>query len=104
MLRAVKMLKIEPEFFIVDGKYFKSNGDKTPYKCIIKGDSKYAPIAAASILAKTYRDAYMKNLTPQYPQYFWDINKGYPTKKHRAAIQEFGPCIHHRRSFKLLAD
>ena len=104
MHRAVKMLDIVPEFFIVDGKYFKSFENKTPFKCIIKGDSKYAPIAAASILAKTYRDEYMKKLTPQYPQYFWDINKGYPTKKHRAAIQEFGSCIHHRKSFKLLAD
>lgn len=104
MHRAVKMLDIAPDFFIVDGKYFKSFGNKTPFKCIIKGDSKYAPIAAASILAKTYRDAYMKKLTPQYPQYFWDINKGYPTKKHRAAIQEFGSCVHHRKSFKLLAD
>jgi ribonuclease HII len=103
MRRAVAMLKIKPELLIVDGKYFKPN-DNTPFKCIIKGDSKYAPIAAASILAKTYRDDYMKNLTPQYPHYFWEINKGYPTKKHRAAIEKYGSCVHHRLSFKLLAD
>lgn len=104
MHRALKMLKIKPEFLIVDGKYFKPFDDKTPFKCIIKGDSKYAPIAAASILAKTYRDEYMKNLAPQYPHYFWAINKGYPTKQHRAGIEKYGDCEHHRQSFRLLAD
>jgi ribonuclease HII len=103
MNRAVAKLNFKPEFLIVDGKYFKTT-DTIPFKCIIKGDSKYAPIAAASILAKTYRDAYMKNLTPQYAHYFWEINKGYPTKKHRAAIAEFGACEEHRQSFRLLAD
>ena len=102
MNRAVAKLKIKPEFLIVDGKYFKTT-DTIPFKCIIKGDSKYAAIAAASILAKTYRDEFMKNLTPQYPHYFWEINKGYPTKKHRAAIAEFGACEQHRQSFKLLS-
>ena len=104
MHRAVKMLTTKPELLIVDGKYFKSFEDTTPYKCFIKGDSKYAPIAAASILAKTYRDDYMKKLTPQYPYYFWDINKGYPTKKHREGIEKYGACEHHRQSFRLLAD
>lgn len=103
MNRAVAKLNIKAELLIVDGKYFKTT-DTIPFKCIIKGDSKYAPIAAASILAKTYRDAYMKKLTPQYPHYFWEINKGYPTKKHRAAIAEFGACAQHRQSFRLLAD
>jgi ribonuclease HII len=103
MNRAVEKLKIRPECLIVDGKYFKTT-DTIPFKCIIKGDSKYAAIAAASILAKTYRDEFMKNLTPQYPHYFWQINKGYPTKKHRAAIAEFGACEQHRQSFRLLAN
>jgi ribonuclease HII len=103
MNRAVAKLNIKAELLIVDGKYFKTT-DTIPFKCIIKGDSKYAPIAAASILAKTYRDAYMKKLTPQYAHYFWEINKGYPTKKHRAAIAEFGACEEHRQSFRLLAD
>jgi ribonuclease HII len=103
MRRAVATLKIKPELLIVDGKYFKPDDD-TPFKCIIKGDSKYAPIAAASILAKTYRDDYMKILTPQYPHYFWGINKGYPTKAHRAGIEKYGACEHHRQSFRLLAD
>ncbi len=103
MNRAVAKLNIKPEFLIVDGKYFKTT-DTIPFKPIIKGDSKYAAIAAASILAKTHRDAYMKNLTPQYPHYFWEINKGYPTKKHRAAIEKFGACEEHRKSFRLLAD
>jgi ribonuclease HII len=103
MNRAVAKLKIKPEFLIVDGKYFKTT-DTIPFKPIIKGDSKYAAIAAASILAKTYRDEYMKNLAPQYPHYFWDINKGYPTKQHRAGIEKYGDCEHHRQSFRLLAD
>jgi ribonuclease HII len=103
MNRAVAKLKIKPEFLIVDGKYFKTT-DTIPYKPIIKGDSKYAAIAAASILAKTHRDDYMKKRTPQYPHYFWEINKGYPTKKHRAGIAEFGACEEHRQSFRLLAD
>jgi ribonuclease HII len=103
MNRAVAKLKIKPKFLIVDGKYFKTS-DTIPFKPIIKGDSKYAAIAAASILAKTHRDDYMKNRTPQYPHYFWEINKGYPTKKHRSAIAEFGACEEHRQSFRLLAD
>jgi ribonuclease HII len=103
MNRAVEKLKIKPECLIVDGKYFKTT-DTIPFQCIIKGDSKYAAIAAASILAKTYRDEFMKNLTPQYPHYFWEINKGYPTKRHREAIEKFGACTQHRQSFRLLAD
>ena len=104
MHRALGMLTIQAELLLVDGKFFKPFDNKTPFKCIIKGDSKYAPIAAASILAKTYRDDYMKKLAPQYPHYFWDINKGYPTKQHRAGIEKFGDCEHHRQSFRLLAD
>ena len=103
MDRAIEMLNLVPEILIIDGKYFKSTRH-IPYKCIIKGDSKYAPIAAASILAKTYRDDYMQNLTIQYPDYHWDINKGYPTKAHRKAIHIYGACEHHRKSFKLLPD
>ncbi len=103
MRRAVATLNIKPELLIVDGKYFKPDDD-TPFKCIIKGDSKYAPIAAASILAKTYRDEYMKKWDAQYPHYFWGINKGYPTKAHRAGIEKYGACEHHRQSFRLLAD
>jgi ribonuclease HII len=103
MYRAVQMMEMKPEILLVDGKYFKSH-DHIPYRCIIKGDSKYASIAAASILAKTYRDDYMKELTAQFPLYAWDINKGYPTRKHRQAIMEYGASPHHRKSFKLLPD
>jgi ribonuclease HII len=104
MHRALEMLQIQAELLLVDGKFFKPFDNKTPFKCIIKGDSKYAPIAAASILAKTYRDDYMKKLAPQYPHYFWDINKGYPTKQHREGIAKYGDSEHHRQSFRLLAD
>lgn len=103
MCRAVEKLAQRPELLLIDGKYFKSS-NQIPYKCIIKGDSKYASIAAASILAKTYRDDYMQKLTPQYPEYGWDINKGYPTKKHRSAIFSFGVTPHHRTSFRLLPE
>ena len=103
MHRAVENMKLKPEILLIDGKYFKST-NQIPYKCIIKGDSKYASIAAASILAKTYRDDFMSGLTPQYPQYDWGINKGYPTKKHREAIMVFGITPHHRKSFRLLPE
>ena len=102
MVRAVKQMNLVPEMLLVDGKYFKPNGLTIPYNCIIKGDSKFAAIAAASVLAKTYRDDWMQNLTPQYPQYKWHINKGYPTKQHREAIAAFGATPFHRTTFRLL--
>ncbi len=100
MHRAIKQLKISPEFLLIDGNRFKSY-QNINHQCIIKGDGKYASIAAASILAKTYRDDYMKNLANDYPQYGWDQNKAYPTKKHKAAIREYGICKFHRKSFRL---
>jgi ribonuclease HII len=103
MNRAVEQLKLQPEWLLVDGKYFKKS-HTIPHQCIIKGDGKFAPIAAASILAKTYRDDYMKALATQYPHYAWDINKGYPTAVHRAALNEFGASIEHRQSFRLIYE
>jgi ribonuclease HII len=102
MTRAVKLLNLTPEILLVDGNRFKPFDITVPYTCIIKGDSKFAAIAAASVLAKTYRDDWMQNLTPQYPAYKWEINKGYPTKEHRAAIATFGATPYHRTSFRLL--
>ena len=100
MNRAVAKLKIKPEFLIVDGKYFKTT-DTIPYKPIIKGDSKYAAIAAASILAKVTRDRMMKELDTVYPDYGFATHKGYATKAHRDAIIKHGYCPEHRKSFKL---
>jgi len=100
MHRALDKLNLIPELLLIDGNRFKSY--KTiDHVCIIKGDGKYASIAAASILAKTYRDDYMKELSLKFPQYQWKQNKAYPTKVHRAAIQEYGICQYHRKSFKL---
>ena len=91
------------DYIIVDGNKF--NPYKTiPYKTIIKGDAKYLSIAAASVLAKTYRDAYMVKIHEEYPMYNWKQNKGYPTKEHRAAIAKYGITKYHRRSFRLLPD
>jgi ribonuclease HII len=101
MHRAVDGLKIRPEYLLIDGNRFKKYLD-LPHTTVVKGDGKYMSIAAASILAKTYRDDYMMELHRQYPQYGWDGNKGYPTKKHRAAIREFGPTPVHRMTFNLL--
>ena len=101
MHRALDQLKVRPEAVIVDGNRFKSYRD-LPYTTIVKGDGKYLSIAAASILAKTYRDDYMDRLAEDYPQYDWKSNKGYPTKKHRQAIRECGITPFHRRSFTLL--
>ncbi len=103
MHRSVDALNIRPTSLLIDGNRFK------PYlgiahHCIIKGDGKYLSIAAASILAKTYRDEYMKDLAKKFPEYTWERNKGYPTKAHRAAIAEFGPTEHHRMTFRLLAE
>lgn len=101
MHRALDQLKVRPEAVIVDGNRFKPYRD-LPYTTIVKGDGKYLSIAAASILAKTYRDDYMDRLAEDYPQYDWKSNKGYPTKKHRQAICECGITPFHRRSFTLL--
>ena len=103
MHRALDSLKVRPEAVIVDGNRFKPYRE-LPYTTIVKGDGKYMAIAAASILAKTYRDDYMEKLAIEYPQYDWKNNKGYPTKKHRNAIKEYGITPFHRRSFNLLGD
>ena len=103
MHRALEQLTTRPEAVIVDGNRFKPYGS-LPSVTIVKGDGKYLSIAAASILAKTYRDDYMKRLAEEYPQYDWKGNKGYPTKKHRDAIRQFGATPYHRRTFNLLGD
>ena len=103
MHRSIKALKIQPEFIIVDGNKFKKYND-IPHETIVKGDGKYLSIAAASILAKTYRDAYMKKIHVEFPQFNWQQNKGYPTEEHRNALIEFGATPYHRRSFKLLPE
>lgn len=100
---ALDGLKINPEHIVVDGNRFK-NYKNIPHTCIIKGDAKFRNIAAASILAKTYRDEFMENLHWEFPVYNWKKNKGYPTKEHRLAIQTFGSCFHHRKSFRLLPE
>ena len=101
MHRAVDQLAKRPELLLIDGNRFKPY-PFIPHLCVIKGDSKYASIAAASVLAKTWRDDYMDKLAVEYPQYLWQQNAGYPTKAHRKAIEETGPCLWHRKSFKLL--
>ncbi|MGB5667306.1 MAG: ribonuclease HII [Maribacter sp.] len=100
---AIDELNDIPKFIIVDGNRFKTYND-IPYECIIKGDSKYMSIAAASVLAKTYRDAYMEELHEEYPMYNWKSNKGYPTKEHRAAIRKYGITKYHRKSFRQLPE
>ena len=101
MHRALDALSVRPEAIIVDGNRFKPYHD-VPHTTIVKGDGKYLSIAAASILAKTYRDDYMKAIAEEFPQYDWRSNKGYPTKKHRVAIKEYGISPYHRKSFTLL--
>lgn len=103
MHRAIAQLKHEPELLLIDGNRFKKYPN-TLHQCIIGGDGIYASIAAASILAKTYRDDYMMELHKQYPQYGWNKNKGYGTLMHRKAISETGMCDYHRKSFRLLPD
>ena len=98
---AASQLKVKPEFLAIDGNRFTSHCG-LPYKCIVKGDGKYANIAAASVLAKTHRDEYMLRLHEEYPHYGWDRNKGYPTKEHRLAIREYGLTPYHRLSFNHL--
>ena len=103
MHRALDQLKVRPEAIIVDGNRFKPY-HQLPSTTIVKGDGKYLSIAAASILAKTYRDDYMNQLAEEYPQYDWLSNKGYPTKKHREAIKQYGITPYHRKSYNLLGD
>ena len=103
MHRALDGLRIVPEAIIIDGNRFKPYRF-VPYTTVVKGDGKYLSIAAASILAKTYRDDYMDSIAQEYPQYDWTGNKGYPTRKHREAIARYGITPYHRKTFKLLAD
>lgn len=103
MHRAIEKMSVVPEHLIIDGNRFKEYKEIS-HDCIVKGDGKYFSIAAASVLAKTYRDDFMKEIALKHPQYDWDKNKGYPTKAHRAAIKEFGTTAHHRMTFKLLED
>lgn len=108
MHQAIQGLSILPEFIAVDGNKFKpfyhTSQKNIPHQCVVKGDGKYLNIAAASILAKTHRDDFMKKIHREFPHYNWQKNKGYPTKEHRHAIREFGPSPYHRKSFKLLPD
>jgi ribonuclease HII len=101
MHRAIENLAIKAELLIIDGNRFNPY-PKIPHECIIKGDGKFMSIAAASVLAKTYRDNLMKELDLQFPDYHWKSNKGYPTKQHRKAITEIGANKHHRKTFQLL--
>lgn len=103
MHRALDQLQVRPQAVIVDGNRFKKYKD-LPHTTIVKGDGKYLSIAAASILAKTYRDDYMNHLAEEYPQYDWRSNKGYPAKKHREAIRQYGTTPYHRMSYNLLGD
>lgn len=103
MHHALDKLVIRPELILVDGNKFFDYQD-IPYECIIKGDSKVLSIAAASILAKNYRDQLMIQLHEEFPEYGWNTNFGYATKKHQNALKEFGPTIHHRQSFRLIYD
>lgn len=103
MHRALDQLQVRPEAIIVDGNRFLPYRD-LPYITIVKGDGKYQAIAAASILAKTYRDEYMERLAQEFPQYGWQSNKGYPTPQHREAIRQYGVTLYHRKSFDLLGS
>jgi ribonuclease HII len=103
MHKALKQLIVRPRNIIVDGNRFKPFED-IPYSCFVKGDGRFLSIAAASVLAKTYRDDYMKSIHADFPEYGWNQNKGYPTEKHRAAIIRFGITVHHRKSFRLTDD
>jgi len=103
MHRAIEMLKTQPEYIIVDGNKFR-NYNNIPHETIVKGDAKYLSIAAASVLAKIYRDEYMAKIHQEFPMYNWAKNKGYPTKEHRNGIREFGVTKYHRKTFKLLPE
>ena len=100
--KAIEQLTVRPEFLIIDGNYFLNYCD-IPHRTIVKGDAQFYSIAAASVLAKTYRDDYMITLAAKYPQYNWEKNKGYPTREHRSAIFQYGVTPFHRRSFQLLS-
>ncbi len=101
MHRAIDQLRNKPEYLLIDGNRFTAYPE-IPHRCIVKGDSKYYSIAAASILAKTHRDKLMEKLAERHPEYHWNTNVGYPTKQHRSAIKDFGITPYHRRSFQLL--
>lgn len=103
MHRSVDQLELTPELLLIDGNRFHTYKD-IPHECIIKGDGKYLSIAAASVLAKTYRDDFMEKIGEEYPVYDWAQNKGYPTKKHRIAILNNGDCKYHRKTFRLLPE
>ncbi|MDE6311669.1 MAG: ribonuclease HII [Muribaculaceae bacterium] len=103
MHRALSALSVQPGAVIVDGNRFRQWGS-VECRTFVKGDGRFANIAAASVLAKTERDLYMQRLAQQFPQYGWDVNKGYPTAAHREAIRLHGPCPHHRKSFRLLPE
>lgn len=103
MHRSIENLQIIPQHILVDGNRFHNYQD-IPHLCVIKGDGKYLNIAAASILAKTYRDAYMEKIHEEFPMYNWKQNKGYPTAEHRAAIEKYGITPYHRQSFKLFPE
>ena len=103
MQRAIEQLKVVPQHLLIDGNRFTPYKN-IPYTTVVKGDAKFMSIAAASILAKTYRDDYMLAISKEFPQYDWQNNKGYPTPKHRAAIREFGATPHHRMTFNLLGE
>lgn len=103
MQESILKLTPAPTYIIVDGNRFKPLND-IPYSTIVKGDSKYLSIAAASVLAKTYRDEYMNRIHEEFPMYGWNKNKGYPTKEHRDAIARYGPTKYHRMSFRLLPE
>ena len=103
MHRAVDALAVRPQHLLIDGNRFNAY-EGIAHSCHIKGDGRFRSIAAASVLAKTHRDALMRELHHAHPEYDWAVNKGYPTLDHRAAIDRFGPCVHHRRSFRLLKE
>ncbi|AWW31887.1 ribonuclease HII [Echinicola strongylocentroti] len=103
MTRSIQALAVKPEHLLIDGNRFKTELN-TPFDCIVKGDGKYASIAAASILAKVHRDNLMTGFAKEFPGYGWEKNVGYPTKQHRSGIQKLGPTPLHRKSFKLLPD
>ena len=103
MHKSLDRLLLRPDFIIVDGNRFLPY-KKISFECIVKGDGKYNSIAAASILAKTYRDEYMQKLHKKFPVYQWNVNKGYPTEVHRTAIIQHGPCKYHRMTFRLYPE
>lgn len=103
MHRAIEQLRIVPEYLIIDGNRFKAYKN-IPHSCIVKGDAKYLSIAAASVLAKTYRDDFMLSIDAEFPQFNWKQNKGYPTQAHRDALVEHGETHYHRKTFRLFAE